>query len=253
MLIDAHCHPFDLASHFPNAEEERRRLCVKALASACDFEEFTFNKNIAKKAAQEGAVPLLPCFAVHPQGLAQNAEQDLQTLDLLAKEGQLSAVGECGFDLYNEGFRETEALQDRIFAAHLETALLYDLPIVLHVRKAMHKIFAAAALTKCKAVIFHSWPGTLEEGNALLRRGINAYFSFGNTIINGHKKAIQSCMSLPAQRLLTETDAPWQPRRGQKVSSWEDLPKIIETAAALRGVCAKDLETQIENNFSAIF
>jgi len=260
MLTDAHCHPFDLAAHFPQAELERRRLGVQAAASACDTEEFTHNEKLAEDAAAQGQALLLPCFAVHPQQFAignmqiTEIEQLLPILEKLAAQKRIAAVGECGFDLYNAAFRETEKLQEEFFAFHLETALRFDLPLVLHVRRATNKIFAAAkTLAKCKAVVFHSCPLTEDEGQALLRRGMNAYFSFGNTIINGHKQAIRSCASLPAQRLLTETDAPFQPARGRDFSQWEDLPRIIEAAAALRGENAKEIETQIESNFRAVF
>ena len=279
MLVDAHCHPCNLAGLFPESEKERRRLGVVAAASACDIEEFTHNEMLARNAVESGASALLPCFAVHPQQFAANNEQFKMSggkltkgnerfpmdderfamLDKLASEKRIAAVGECGFDLYNAVFRETEALQDRSFTAHMETAIRCDLPVVLHVRRAMFKIFYNInKLTKCKAVIFHSWPGTAEEGRALLRRGVNAYFSFGNVIILNHKQAIRSFAMLPAERLLTETDAPYQPPRGESYSQWSNLPRILETAAVIRNEAGnntdvKELETQIENNFKAIF
>ncbi|MCL1960082.1 MAG: TatD family hydrolase [Spirochaetes bacterium] len=265
MLTDAHCHPFDLYSYFPQAEEEREFFDVVAAASACDLDEFAYNEELSKKRAAENLAPLLLCFAVHPQLPAvkttngeplTNDELNnyLETLYNLAAAGRLSAVGECGFDLFNASFRETEAVQDRIFSVHLETALRYDLPAVLHIRRAMHKIFANVKnLAKCRAVVFHSWPGTFDEGMSLLKHKVNAYFSFGNTIRNGHKHAMHCCARFPAERFLTETDAPFQPLRGQNFSCWTDLPHIIEKAASLRNVPAKELETQIENNFKKVF
>jgi len=270
VLTDAHCHPFDLVRVFPNAEQERRLLGTTAAASSCDLQEFAYNETLSRNAAVENAPPLLLCFAVHPQLPAVKAQDgkpftetdlddSLQTLQTLSEAGRIAAVGEFGFDLYNDAFRETQALQDRIFAAHLETALRYDLPIVLHIRRAMHKIFSAEkTLAKCKAVIFHSWSGTCEEGLSLLRHGVNAYFSFGNTIALNHKQAQKSSSLFPADRLLTETDAPFHPPRGETFSQWSNLPRIIETAATLRreagnNTDAKELETQIETNFNAIF
>ncbi|GBU27417.1 hypothetical protein R84B8_00947 [Treponema sp. R8-4-B8] len=270
MLTDSHCHPFDLSPLFPQMEQERRRLGVTAAASSYNMEEFTHNEEIAYNAAAENAAPLLLCFGVHPQLPAVKKENgelftdselsgSLKTLQNLASAGRISALGEFGFDLYNAAFKETEKTQDVLFVAHLETAINYSLPIVLHVRRAIHKIFAAAKiLSKCKAVIFHSWPGTLEEARSLLRHGINAYFSFGNTIMHNHKQAIQCCSSLPLERLLTETDAPFQPRRGEKYSTWADLPLILKTAANLRSeagnkIDEKDLEAQIEINFKQVF
>jgi TatD DNase family protein len=266
MFTDTHCHPFDLVNHFPQFEKERRNLGVLTVTSACDLEEFSYNEKLAYKAAIKGAAPVFPCFAIHPQMTAEMRDQrlenkeQLEIIEKLAFEGRLAGIGECGYDLFNAAFKETEVVQDKLFSAHLEIALHYDLPVIIHVRRAMHKIFAAIkTLARCKAVIFHSWSGTFEEGNTLLRRGVNAYFSFGNTILNGHKKAKYCCSLFPAQRLLTETDAPFQPRRGQVFSQCADLPLIIEEAASLRREAAspindaKELEAQIETNFKNIF
>jgi len=269
MLSDAHCHPFDLPVFSPSFEAERRRLGVIAAASACGIDEFSHNEILSHNADKENAPPLYACFGIHPQIFKiRNEEADLllegtgnllETLEMLASQKRIAAVGECGFDLYNSAFKETEALQDSVFPLHLETALRYELPLVLHVRRAMHKIFSFSKnLAGLKAVIFHSWSGAYEEALALLRRGVNAYFSFGNTIMLNHKQAMKSCALLPEDRLLTETDSPYQPRRGETFSQWADLLLILNAMAALRNEAGNktdknNFENQIEINFRKIF
>jgi TatD DNase family protein len=266
MFTDAHCHPLDLLERLPGAEEERRALGVICAASSTTQEQFFYHEELARKAKAEGAPLLIPCFAIHPQMPAAKmwsgkyGTEYLELLESLAKEGRLGAIGETGFDLYDDEFRATEKLQDEIFAAHLETALKYDLPMALHVRRAMHKVFAhTASLKKLPAVIFHSWPGTMGEGESLLRRGVNAYFSFGTVITLNHKGAIHCCANFPAERLLTETDAPYQPLRGAAFSRWADLPLIVKTAALLRNEAGKpvsdaeELEAVVEGNFRKAF
>jgi len=270
MLTDAHCHPADLALRMSSAEDERRRLAVACAASATTLAEFEFCERLSREAACAGTAPLLPCFAAHPQlpryraggrrGEAVDLAECIDTLETLAGENRLAAVGETGFDLYGAAFRETEKEQDFLFAAHLETALRNGLPLVIHARRSMHKIFArAAALKKCRAVIFHSWPGTMVEGESLLRRGINAFFSFGAIVALNHREAMRCCALFPANRLLAETDAPYQPLRGKGFSSHADLPIIMEAIAALRrkagseGASATCLEKIVERNFHAAF
>ena len=263
MLADAHCHPFDLASHFPSAENERRNMGVICASSATTLEEFEYCGQLAAEAKNAGAAPILPCFAVHPQYVINRAgDAGLGALHMLASQGRLSAVGETGFDLYNAEFRAAEKIQEQLFEDHLAVALKYDLPVVVHARRAMHKIFAYAPyLKKCRAVIFHSWPGTAGEGGALLRRGINAFFSFGAIIMLNHREAMRCCSVFPANRLLTETDAPFQPPRGRAFSRYADLPDILAAMAALRAAqraalrsdaaCSEagNLEKIIEENF----
>ena len=260
MLTDAHCHPFNLKEYFPDAETERGNLGVMGASSATTPEEFVYCEQIALQAKAAGAPPLLPCYAVHPQYPANKKEPIQNTLETLAAEGRLAAVGETGFDLYNAAFRETEKIQDDLFAGHLETALRYDLPLVIHARRAMHKIFFhAAMLKKCRAVVFHSWPGTAGEGEALLRKGINAFFSFGTVIMLNHREAIRCCSVFPADCLLTETDAPFQPPRGREFSRYADLTDILNTMASLRreagteGTGTGELENIIEKNFRSVF
>jgi TatD DNase family protein len=264
MITDAHCHPADLAEHFPAAEDQRRQLGVMCAASATTAEEFAYCERLSLQARDDNAAPLLPCFAVHPQMPVVNQlsvfDEQLAMLNTLAAQGRLAGIGETGFDLFNGAYRETEKIQDDLFAAHLETALRRDLPLVIHARRAMHNIFACSpALKKCTAVVFHSWSGTVGEGEALLRRGINVFFSFGNTIMLNHREAIRCCAVFPADRLLTETDAPFQPPRGTQFSSYADIPCILEAAAALRreanteGSTAQELEEIVERNFRAVF
>jgi TatD DNase family protein len=263
MAADAHAHPRDLIRRFPGAEAERRRLGAACAASAWGLEEFECHEALARRSRAEGAAPFLLCFAVHPQlpaGNGQAVQGSLETLAVLAAEGRLDAVGETGFDLYNDAYRATEGEQESLFAAHLEIAAARGLPLVLHLRRAMHKVFAhGGALRKLPAVVFHSYPGTLAEGKALLRRGINGYFSFGTPLLLNHKTAMAAWAGLPAERLLLETDAPYQPLRGRAFSSWADLPAILAGGAALRraagaeGGGVEELEALTDANFRRVF
>jgi TatD DNase family protein len=248
-----------LAERLPPAEDERRGLGLVCAASSTTEAEFACHEGLAKKAGEEGAPPILPCFAVHPQMPGEGDDPGrfaplLELLEQLAAGRRIFAVGEAGFDLYGPEFRSAEELQDSVFSAQLEIARRHELPLVIHARRAMHKIFARAGeLKKIPAVIFHSWPGTLGEGEALLRRGINVYFSFGTVILLNHKEARRCCALFPPDRLLTETDAPYQPLRGREFSRWADLPLILRGMAELRRAAAEELERTVDGNFRRAF
>jgi len=259
MASDAHAHPFDLAARFPAAEEERRCLDIAVAASAWNLEQFAYHEGLAREALRDGAAVLVPCFAIHPQLPAAAADEDLtgllELLETLASEGRLGAIGETGFDLYHAGgdvpidYRATEAIQEELFAAHLDCAKRYGLPLVLHVRRAMHKVFAHVRdLKKLPAVVFHSYMGT-----SLLRRGVNAYFSIGTPVMLNHKEVMRSAATFPAERLLLETDAPYQPLRGQPFSRWTDLSLILRALSRLREAPERALEAHIDANFHRVF
>jgi TatD DNase family protein len=262
-MTDAHCHPWDLLGYLETTEEERRKTGTVVAASSWNLEQFEYHEGLAQKAQEDGAAEVFRCFALHPQ-LSEGGDffysDGIELLQSLGAEGRLDAVGETGFDLYNAQFRAGEKIQEEMFALHLETALQNDLPMVLHVRRAMHKIFPyAKELKKLPAVVFHSWPGTRGEGEALLRRGINAFFSFGSAVLKNHKEAIISAAHLSLQRILLETDAPYQPPRGKTFSSWQDLDAICSCIASLRkdsgcpGAYGEELRNATTANFSRVF
>jgi len=246
-MTDAHCHPWDLLGYLDNAEGERRETGTACAASAWNRQQFEYHETLARQALEDGAPPIFRCFALHPQlssesfagsvtgGGGFSLNVGLELLHSLAAQGRLDAVGETGFDLYDETFKAGEKLQDEMFACHLETALTYNLPLVIHARRAMSKIFPfSSGLKKLPAVVFHSWPGTRGEGEALIRRGVNAFFSFGAAILNNHRDAMTCAVLFPVDRILLESDAPYQPLRGNAFSSWRDLPRICSGIAALR-------------------
>ncbi|QQO08304.1 TatD family hydrolase [Breznakiella homolactica] len=263
MASDAHCHPYDLKKQYPGAETERREAGVSCAASSWNREQFEFHETLAAQAAADGAAPVALCFAVHPQ-LPRFDEpvcrESLALLHVLAAESRLRAVGETGFDLFDREYRDTEKIQEALFAEHLALAIASGLPLVLHVRKAMHKVFAySRELKKVPAVVFHSYSGTLREGRDLVKRGVNAYFSFGTPICLNHRQAMEACSALPADRLLTETDCPYQPLRGKPFSRWSDIRTILETAAELRNqregarITPGELEALTDRNFRTVF
>ena len=267
-MTDAHFHPYNLIEYYPDAENERKKAGIAASASSTFINEFEYNKKLSINAEEEGAAALYCSFAIHPQLCAKwtedNAKEELETsinfLENLAKKNLLDGIGETGFDLFKEYYRNSEKIQEEVFNCHLDIAIKYNLPLTLHLRKAIQKILPySKMLKKLPHVIVHSWPASHEEGKLLIKKGINVYFSFSSTIIKNHKKAMKSAALFPLERLLLETDAPWQPPYGKSYSSWTDLIQISEAMAALRkeaGSPCSSIEEIIHvtsENFNNIF
>jgi TatD DNase family protein len=261
MPSDAHCHIFDLAKFSDISNMKERCRSLKVAASAWNRKEFEFHEQFAQNVMKKtGGAAIIKCFAVHPQLPTvdpNEVETSLETMHILADETRLQAIGETGFDLFNDfhNYRLTEAVQDELFITHLELAVAKQLPLVLHIRRAMHKVFAYSnLLKKVPSVIFHSYSGTFEDGQNLLKRGINAYFSFGTTILLNHKTAQSACARIPLDRLLSETDAPYQPLRGEAFSHWGNLPDIVQGMLRLRGEAnIEELTEKIEKNFQRAY
>jgi len=223
MISDAHFHLKQLLEISPEQadfikENDFLGFCSCRMPEEVDFVEkfIAENPGTARK--------LKISFGIHPQA---PVEKDLKTLEKLISENRIAAVGEIGLDRFSEEFASTFTLQKKLFVIQLEIAKKADLPVILHVRKAIQEIFEQIQTLKgLKKVVFHSYSGTAEEAESILNHGVNAYFSFGNALLNGHKKAIETVRILPEERILTETDAPYQPKKGDSFSKLSDLPQI---------------------------
>lgn len=259
MLTDAHFHAFDLESSDPGWADFYRSSGMLGTASCHSMREYEH-----ASALQQAALSLRISFGVHPQ---EPCPLELEHIERLAAEKKIDAIGECGFDFFEERFARTRSEQVAVFHAQVEIAKRHGLPLVLHLRKAMPEIFALARdLKGVRALIFHSWPGSPADAQALLRRGLNAFFSIGAQAVNGRRLSIESIRSLPLDRILVETDAPYQVPREQAVhksvfqqnvrqsfSRLQDLSLIYTALAAIRGIEREMLITSVEENFIESF
>ncbi len=261
MLSDAHIHLADLLERDPSFPE---RLGAWA-RGAGGWECCAACHSRAEWDATESLRPRLPPFVsslgMHPQApdLCEPA-----FLEETAASGALAAIGEAGFDFFGDRpqrvrNRENEIAQRAAFEFQLSLADRLGLPLVLHLRKAMDLAFEyAPRLRRLRGVVFHSYPGTAAEAESLLRRGVPAYFSFGASTLNGNKRAAAACAAVPGDRLLAETDAPWQPPRrprfeGPDSCRPEDLAAVIAGIASIRGEGARAIEDAVAANFAIAF
>ncbi len=194
-------------------------------------------------------------YGLHPQSAGHiNVKGNADFLENLLQQHKLHAIGEAGFDYFNEEFRKQAATQEEMFNLQLDLALQYNLPLIVHCRKANEKLFEySKELKKVRAVLFHSFMGTPVEAKSLLNRGINGYFSFGKQVMNNNKKVIACVRELPADVLLTETDAPWQFLKGETHTPPQDIKKVFSAFCELRGQPEQELEAILKNNFINLF
>ena len=194
-------------------------------------------------------------YGLHPQSAGHiNIKENAAFLEQLLQQKKLHAIGEAGFDYYTQDFRDHAALQEEMFNIQLELALQYNMPMVIHARKANHKLFEYSRQFKnLPAVLFHSFMGPAREAQSLIDHGINAYFSFGKQIMNNNKKVLDCATKLPLQNLLLETDAPFQYLKGENYTTLQDIVKIYEAFMGLRDESSDDIFGQVKKNFLELY
>lgn len=258
MYIDAHLHPadyFDMCASVGGAGnvDEPFAYPVSLCCSAHDHTEYERHRRLFERDVCGGDgssttetvlhqnkshLPLsekqhvLFSFGIHPQNpVADEAE----FLYRLLETRQIQAIGECGFDLFDDEYKQLLPMQQTVWDMQLRWAQEFQLPVVIHCRKALHLIFdSAARLKKLPAVIFHGWGGSPQEAAAFLKKGVNAYFSLGKAVLRGQKSVCAMAASFDSTRLLTETDAPYMRLKAESYSHPRDIIAVTAQCANLR-------------------
>ena len=225
--FDAHFHYFDCKKLGLINENDK----IYGISCAHSVEEWNIQKNAPES--------VIKSFGIHPLDIEKsenrNFDDDLIFLENLLENKEVSCIGEIGFDYFdlkNNGLLDCEKIkkmQDYYFVAQIEYAIKYNVPVVIHCRKANEKLFEYEnKLRLLPEVLFHSFMGSSTEALSLLKKGINGYFSFGKQIFNNNKKVLDCVKNLPEERVLGETDAPFQTLKGEKYTKPSEINKIIE-------------------------
>jgi Mg-dependent DNase len=261
MLADAHIHLGNLLDRDPLFPEALSAGIGKAASWTCCAASHDEAEWDAVEGLRARLPPFVSSFGIHPQWVVW---KNAGFLERLAAEDRLAAIGEAGFDFYGDAPErvrnpKNESAQRDAFEFQLELAERRGLPLLLHLRKAMDLAFAyATRLARLPAAVFHSYSGTAADATSLLAKGVNAYFSFGAPVLNGNKRSAAACASVPEDRLLSETDAPWQPpRRLVRVEHDycrpEDLAAVAAGIATLRDTELPRMEQVLAENFNRAY
>jgi TatD DNase family protein len=177
---------------------------------------------------------LRPAYGLHPMFLDQHRPEHLDDLARWLAEQRPAAVGECGLDHFVEGL-DPEA-QRGYFIRQLELAREFDLPVVLHARRAVDEVIAALRRIGGLRGVVHSWSGSDEQARQLF--GLGFHLGIGGPVTYERARRLRRTVaSMPIEWMLLETDAPDQPGSGHRGERNEPglLPEVLAVVAELRG------------------
>ncbi len=243
IYADAHIHVTQIQNWMPIIDEKQTSPVCACAHSPSEWNE------LGK--LSENNTHIVTSFGIHPQNpdIAY-----IEKLEQLAKSKTCNCIGEAGFDLYTPEYKKTVHQQTEVWNAQLELCITYKLPLIIHCRKAIDKIFSdSQKLSKLPSVIFHSFPGSPIEAQSFLKRGVNAFFSLGKPLLNNNKRAIACAQELSSEHLLVETDAPFQTLKGESQTPASDIITVYKEVARLRNTSLRVVTHEIYNNFSKAF
>ena len=160
------------------------------------------------------------------------------------------AVGEIGLDGYVSA--PDLAAQRQWFAAQLDLAHEFDLPVILHVRHAVDAVIQLLRRARVRGGIAHAFNGSRQQADQLLGMGIK--LGFGGTLTFAGSRRIRALAAgLPEDAIVLETDAPDIPpswARGQR-NEPAAVARIAAELAALRGSTVEDVAAMTSRNARA--
>lgn len=237
-LIDTHCHihdadyPLDVDGVIKRAHQAdvKKMICIGT--------NVTDSKIAIDFASKHDGIYAV--IGVHPHYTDDNYKELEKLIDPNNKK--IVAIGEIGLDYFkmqNSRDDQIEMLQFQI-----ELALKNNLPIVFHVRDAYEDFWQVLDNFKGIRGELHCFTDTLTNVNEALKRGL--YIGI-NGISTFTKDQSQKDMfnSLPLDRILLETDAPFLtpvPFRG-KINE----PAFVKNIAEYYGVARQISYDEIAN------
>ncbi len=253
MLVDSHCH-----LDFPDFAAERDAVVARALAA--DVRRMVTISTRVKRFAGvleiAEAYPEVYCsVGTHPHNAAEELDVTADELVRLAAHPKVVAIGEAGLDYhYDNSPRDA---QEQGFRTHIAAARATQLPLVIHAREADEDTARILEEEMGKGpfpAVLHCYTG----GPDLARRAIalGHSISFTGIVTFKNSGALRDiAKSLPADRFLVETDAPYLaplPYRGRR-NEPAYVVEVAKVLADVRGITFDEICRQSTENFFKLF
>jgi len=244
MLIDTHCH-----LDAPEFDADRDVVANHAKQAGVGMIVIPAvePKNFQKVIDLSNQYPHC-CYALgmHPMYIDSASPGDVKRLHALIKQelarnGKLVAVGEIGLDFFvTQQNRET---QEYFFSEQLKIAKEFNLPVILHVRRAVDDVLKHLRTYKVSGGIAHAFNGSRQQADAFISLGFKLGFGGAMTYTRA-LKIRELAKTLPLEAIVLETDAPdippeWVGTKGR--NSPNELLKIAQIFADLRGMSVSQI------------
>lgn len=196
---------------------------------------------------------LFAAVGIHPSEASTWTKDSLPALRQLAQHPKVAAIGEIGLDYYRD--RSPRPTQRHVFSAQLALASERGLPVVIHNRDAAEDLWEelsawqegllhSDSLLAGRPGVLHSFDGSLsfaqQAAEKMFYIGISGPVTFKNA-----QERRDVAASLPLDRLLIETDAPYlspHPYRGRR----NEPAYVVYIAEQLARLHQYNLESMVQ-------
>jgi TatD DNase family protein len=253
MLVDSHCH-----LDFPDFAEDFDAILDRASASDVGL-MLTISTHFSRAdkiiALAEKSERLLCSIGIHPHEAGSEVEVTADQIAAKATHPKVVGIGETGLDYFYE--HSPINAQKRNFITHVEAARQTQLPLIVHARDADEDTADILEVEMKKG----AFPGLIHcftAGPDLAKRALDLgfYISISGIATFKNARALRDVIAtIPLERLLVETDAPYlapAPHRGRR----NEPSFVAHTAACLaeiKNVSPAEIAEVTTKNFFTLF
>lgn len=269
--IDTHCH-----INFPAYEADQVAVIERARATETGMiivgtGEQTSASGAALAQSSKDIWAIVGLHPIHVRTEAQPNEEVFNPAfyeNLIKNNGRVVGIGECGFDFFR-GSADCAQEQERVFRQHIDLAVAYDKPLMLHLRNAKEWTPAHGDTENAyrKAITIlqeytqkghkvrgnaHFFAGTVDEARDFIALGFTISFTGVITFARSYDEAIRA---VPVDSILSETDAPFVapvPHRGER-NEPSYVQNTVAKMAEIKGIPLEEMRLAVLDNAKRLF
>lgn len=156
-------------------------------------------------------------IGIQPEEVRDDYKHDLDVVEKEIERGIYCGIGEIGLDFYWDTTYEKQQLD--AFATQLDWAKQLNLPVSVHCRNAFDRMVKILEKKQDGSLrgVMHCFTGTEEEAKAYV--GLGFHLGLGGVVTFKNCGVCSFLSSLPPDRIVLETDAPYLspvPYRGKR-------------------------------------
>jgi TatD DNase family protein len=250
MLVDTHCH-----LDFPAFDHDRDEVIKRAKEHGVGYIVNIGSSLSGSSKALELSVVYDCIYAtvgIHPHE-ADNFNQNVRiALEGLVKKEKVVAIGEIGLD-YFRNYSQAEN-QRKLFLSLLQLARELNLPVVIHSRQASADTLKTLKKVMPVKAVLHCFSGDNGFLQACLDLGFSISFTC-NLTYNKAEKLREIAKSVPLEKLLLETDAPFlspEGFRGKRNEPFQ-IELLAGYIARIKGVSEEEIAEVTTANAKSFF
>lgn len=179
-------------------------------------------------------------IGVHPNDTGDMCDEDLATLEELAKHKKVVAIGEIGLDYHYD--EPDSQIQKIWFERQLLLAKKLNMPYVIHDRDAHADVLEIIKRVGYFNGVMHCFSGSPEMARQVTDLGM--YVSIAGQVTFKNAPKVQAvAQAVPLDKLLIETDSPYltpEPFRGKRNNS-AYVKYTAQKIAELRGMDVEEI------------